>query len=202
MAKQLIVSIGREFGSGGHEIAQKLADKYELPLYDRNLLKEAALKHNLTEDEWLELEEYDEKERGFFLAKTVKGFGSSPEYIVAKMQFEYLKELAEEGQSFVVVGRCSDFILRDHPNAVSVFIHANDLAKIERVMRIYDLEEPDAEEEMKRMDRKRREYHDSYCKTDWGSVSSYDLSIDSSHLGVDGTVEMLYRYIEARRERM
>lgn len=201
MEKQCIITIGREFGSGGHEIAAKLAERYGLPLYDYNLLNEVALKRNLTEEQLVEMEEYDEKERNIFWSRTVKGFSNSPEATVAKMQFELLRDWAKEGKSFVVVGRCSDEILRDCENAVSIFINSTELFKIERVMRIYDLSELDAISKMKTADKKRREYHDSYCKFGWGKASSYDLCINSSYLGVDGTVDALAAYIEARVER-
>lgn len=200
MEKQFIISIGREFGSGGHEIAQKLADKYGLPLYDNNLLKEVAAKRNLTEDELADLEEYDEKERSYFFARSIKGHSNSPEANVAKLQFNLLKEWADQGKSFVVVGRCSDEVLKDYPFAISIFISGTELSKIERVMRIYDLEEPDAEEKMKKMDKKRRDYHNSHCKSDWGKAESYDLCICSSHLGVEGTVDILDQYIQARKK--
>ena len=161
MDKQLIISVGREYGSGGHEIAQKL-------------------------------------EKNYLLARTIKGYNNSPEQNVAKLQFNLLREWAKEGKSFVIVGRCSDQILKDNPNVITIFVNGTDLAKIERLMRIYDRGEQDAEEKMKKVDKKRREYHNSNCKADWGKASSYDLCICSSHLGIDGTVEILKKYIEAR----
>ena len=198
MDKQLIISVGREYGSGGHEIAQKLADFYGLPLYDHNLLQEVAAKLNLSDEELADLKDYDEKEKNYLLARTIKGYNNSPEQNVAKLQFNLLREWAKEGKSCVIVGRCSDQILKDNPNVITIFVNGTDLAKIERLMRIYDLGEQDAEEKMKKVDKKRREYHNSNCKADWGKASSYDLCICSSHLGIDGTVEILKKYIEAR----
>ena len=110
MEKQLIISVGREFGSGGHEVAQKLADDYGIALYDHDLLKEIAAKKNLKSED---LEAYDELKWNRFLYRTVRGLNSSPEQNVANLQFDFLKEKAKSGESFVVVGRCSETILRE-----------------------------------------------------------------------------------------
>ena len=109
--KQLIISVGREFGSGGHEIAQGLADHYGLPMYDHDLLREIAAKRNLDSNE---LAAYDEVKWNRFLYRTVRGLNSSPEQNVANLQFDYLREKAKAGDSFVVVGRCSETILREY----------------------------------------------------------------------------------------
>ena len=103
--KQLIISIGREFGSGGHEIAEKLSKLYELPLYDHNLLRELAAEKNLDHDSLAEFDE-TKKRRGLF--RTVRGMNSCPAYNVAQLQFEFLKKKADAGESFVVVGRCAE----------------------------------------------------------------------------------------------
>ena len=102
MEKQLIISVSREFGSGGHEIASELARRFDLPLYDRNILEQIAQKHNLN---IRRLEPYDEAPKNIFTSRNVKGFSNSPEEQVAQMQFRYLRARAEEGGSFVVLGR-------------------------------------------------------------------------------------------------
>ena len=104
MEKQLIISIGREFGSGGHEIAEILAKHYGLNLYDKNLLQEIANEKSV---EVKNLEKYDEVPRNLFMTRTVKGYSNSAEENLANMQFDYLRKKAESGESFVVVGRCS-----------------------------------------------------------------------------------------------
>ena len=109
--KQLIISVGREFGSGGHEIAQKLSEIYNLPLYDRNLLKEVADTKNIDVDS---LEEFDEIKKKKLFSRTVRGMSSSPETAVAKLQFDYLKKKADNGDSFVIVGRCAETVLKDN----------------------------------------------------------------------------------------
>lgn len=115
MAQQLIISIGREYGSGGHEIAERLAERFELHFYDKNLLKEIALEKNINADK---LEKYDEIPRS--VSRKVRGFSSSPEENTANMQFEYLRKMAENGKSFVIVGRCSETVLRDYSCMISI----------------------------------------------------------------------------------
>ena len=197
--KQVIISIGREFGSAGHEIEERIAKRYGLSLYDHNLLREVADLHNLkTED----LEIYDEMKHNKFLYRTVKGMSSSPADNVAMMQFNFLREKAEKGESFVVVGRCSETILKDYPGLISIFIIGNMDHKIARVSKLYGMNEKEAERFIHEKDRKRKKYHDSHCKTKWSESHNYDLSLNSSTLGVSGSVEFLSLYIDKRIEKM
>ena len=197
--KQVIISIGREFGSAGHEIAERIAKRYGLSLYDHNLLREVADLHNVkTED----LEIYDEMKHNKFLYRTVKGMSSSPADNVAMMQFNFLREKAEKGESFVVVGRCSETILKDYPGLISIFIIGNMDHKIARVSKLYGMNEKEAERFIREKDRKRKKYHDSHCKTKWSESHNYDLSLNSSTLGVGGSVDFLSLYIDKRIEKM
>ena len=133
--KQVIISIGREFGSAGHEIAERIAKRYGLSLYDHNLfLREVADSHNVSSEE---LEIFDEMKHNKFLYRTVKGMSSSPADNVALMQFNFLREKAEKGESFVVVGRCSETILKDYPGLISIFVLGNMEDKIARISRLY-----------------------------------------------------------------
>ena len=117
MKKQLIISVGREYGSGGHIVAERLAERYGLPLYDRNLLKEVAADRNLDSKD---LEEFDEIKRNKLMSRTVRGLNNSPAHNVAMMQFEYLKRMADEGKSFVIVGRCAEAVLKECDALISI----------------------------------------------------------------------------------
>ena len=123
MKNQIIISIGREYGSAGHKIAEKLAKKLDIPLYDRNILEEVS---HTKEVDVSHYEQFDEKPRNFFLSRTVKGHSNSPEENVAELQFALLKSKAADGDSFVVVGRCADYVLRDFPGLVSIFGHSEE----------------------------------------------------------------------------
>ena len=108
--KQIIISIGREYGSGGHEIASRLAEKFNLNLYDSNLLQEVANEHGMNAEN---LTPYDELQKSPVISRTVRGFSNSNEKNVAEMQFNFLKKKAKDGESFVVVGRCAEEVLKE-----------------------------------------------------------------------------------------
>ena len=193
--KQLIISIGREFGSAGHEIAERLAKRYGLPLYDHNLLDEVAASHNMDSQE---LQEYDEMKHNKFLYRSINGMSSSPADNVANMQFNFLLDKAEKGQSFVIVGRCSETILKDYEGLISVFIIGDMESKVARVQHLYGKSEKEAERFIREKDRKRKKYHDSHCKSKWSDSHTYDLSLNSSKLGLEGSVDFLAEYINRR----
>lgn len=191
---QLIISIGREFGSGGHEIAEKLAKHYDMPLYDHNLLDKIAEERNLNSEE---LKPYDEVQDGVF-HRRVRGMSSSMTEHVAQLQFDYLKEKATTGESFVVVGRCSETVLKDNKGLIAIFVNGDKDQKVARVSKKYELSESQAADLMKKKDRARKMYHNINCDSKWGDSRNYELVINSSKLGVDKSVQMLIQYIDAR----
>ena len=194
MSKQVIISIGREFGSGGHEIAQHLADRFSLPLYDYNLLREIAQEKNVSASN---LEQYDEvPKKGF--SKTVRGFNNSPQLNIAYMQFDFLKKKATEGESFVVVGRCSEEVLKEYEGLITIFILGDMDKKIERIKRIHEMTDKEAAELIEKQSKKRKAYHNYFCETKWGDSRNYDVCVNSSRLGEEETVLMLKEYIERR----
>ena len=119
MAKQQIISISREYGTGGREIAQKIAQDLGLQLYDRNMLEEIAQEKNIKPEM---LESVDEKPRNRLLSRRVKGHSNSMEENLAQMQFDFLRKRADSGESFVVLGRCSETVLKDREGLVSIFV--------------------------------------------------------------------------------
>ena len=193
MAQQLIISIGREYGSGGQEIAKRLAEKFDIHFYDKNLLEEIALEKNITADK---LEKYDEIPRS--VSRKVRGFSSSPEENTANMQFEYLRKMAENGKSFVIVGRCSETVLRDYSCMISIFILADLSCKIDWIASLQGISREKAEILINRKNKKRKDYHNYYCLQKWGYSQNYDLSINSSCLGIEKTTDILADYIQAR----
>lgn len=194
--KQIIISISREYGSAGHEIAAILAKKLNIPLYDHNLLDEISKEKNV---EAKDLMKYDEYPKNRLFSRKVNGFSNSPEEVVANMQFDYLRKKAKEGQSFVVVGRCSEIILKEYPGLISFFILGDMKHKIERIQKIRNMSESEAMSKIAIHDKKRKAYHNYYCEEKWGDSRNYDFSINSSPLGIDQTVEILLDYIERRK---
>ena len=195
MAKQVLIALGREFGSGGHEIARQLAERLGISLYDRNMLEQIAAEYQTTREE---LEPYDESPRKLVFSRRVNGFSNAPEDTVAQMQFDYIRKQAEAGESFVVLGRCADEVLKDYPGLIRVFVRAEESFKKRRILERGANSEQEALVLMIRTDRKRKLYHDQFCTGKWGEPESYDLLIDSSRLGVEGTTELLEQYIRMR----
>lgn len=197
MSEQLIISVSREYGSGGHAIAEQLAKRFDLPFYDRNLLEEIAKEKGL---DVKNIKKYDETSKKPLLSRTVRGYSSSPEENIAKMQFDHLKDMAKEGKSFVIVGRCSETILKENPALVSVFILGDMDKRIERIMEVRGMSEAEAEDAVRRHDKSRKAYHNHYSERKWGDSRNYDITINSSKLGIERTAEVLADYIEERRK--
>ena len=177
LKKQLIISIGREYGSGGHRIAEELAKRFGLTFYDYHMLGEIALDKKV---DVKTLEKFDELPKTPFFSRTVKGYSNSPQENIANLQFDFLRKKADEGESFVIVGRCAETILKENPNLISFFVLG------------------DMQELLARHDRKRKTYHNHYCKIKWGDSRGYDVSINSSRLGLDGTADIMEEYIKMR----
>lgn len=194
---QVIISVGREFGSGGRVIAKELARRFKLPIYDRHLITEIANKTGMTTKE---IEELDEAPVSHLVSRRVRGYSNSIEDNIAEMQFDFLRQKAESGESFVVVGRCSESKLRDFKCLCSFFIIADMDAKIKRIMEIYEMNEQEAEEFIIKKDKKRKRYHNYHVKLHWGDSRLYDLTVNSSRLGIEKTIDFLESYIKARME--
>lgn len=207
MGDNFVITIGREYGSAGKQIGLALADELGIKCYDKELLSIAAKDSGLSEELF---HNNDEKPTNSFLYSLVmdtyvSGYSTSSfidmpiNQKVFMAQYESIKKLAAS-ESCIIVGRCADYALKEHPNRISVFIKANMDAKIKRIMRLYDFTESKARDTIIKTDKKRANYYNFYTNKKWGDSKSYDLCIDSSILGVDGTVKMLKTYIETRIE--
>lgn len=190
--KQIIISVGREFGSGGHDIAQKVAEEFHLTFYDYNLMKQIAQEKHLDQN-FVEL--YDETPKRPILSRTVREYSSSPAVNLAYMQFDFLREKASAGDSFVVVGRCSEEVLKDFDCLVTVFILADMDQKIERICKRERISPEEAKEQIHYENRRRKSYHNYYCSGKWGDSRNYELCINSSRLGVEGTANFIISYV-------
>lgn len=192
--KKYVISIGRQFGCGAHEIATKLSEKLGIPYYDKEIIKRAAKDSGFDENIF---SFYDERPSKSFLYNMstdgYTGFASNGiplEDQVFQYQFETIRRFAKEG-SCIVVGRCSDYILKDHKNLFTVFLHADDDYRKDRARTLYGMTEKGAAKEIKAMDKKRARFHNFYSDDKWGDASTYDLSVNVSKLGSDGTVDLI-----------
>lgn len=196
MSGQIIITIGREYGSAGHEIGMELAKRFGYDFYDRNIIEEVAKEREVDVSD---LEKYDEVPRKLLFSRSVLGYSNSPEEVVANMQFDYIRRKAESGNSFIIVGRCAEKVLKDFDGLISIFILGDTDEKAKRISRIRKVSENEAKAIMFRHDKKRKSYHNYYSPDDkWGDSRSYDITVNSSRLGVEKTVDILEEYIRQR----
>lgn len=193
MSKRFIITIGREFGSGGKHIGRAVAKELGVELYDRNIIEKVAAELDVDAEH---LAKFEEKKKCRLFHRTVNGHSTSFADHVAQHQFDYMKKLAETDESFVVVGRCAEWVLKDAEGVISIFITGDREYKIGRVMKQFNLDRAAAIEKMDRHDRTRRAYHNHYCDIKWGDSRHYDLIVNSALLGTEGTAAMIANFIK------
>ena len=200
-----VITIGRQFGSGGREIGEKVAEHYGIKCYDKELLSKAAQESGFAPEM---IQNHDERPTNSFLYNLVIdtysfGYNSSSfvdmpiSHKVFLAQFDTIKKIADEGPC-VIVGRCADYALADYDNVLNLFIHGNEECKIKRLKERFDdiTTDDKAREMMNKKDKQRQSYYNYYSSKKWGRADSYDLCINSSILGIDGTVKFIIQYIE------
>ena len=197
MNKQIIVAIGREHGSGGYYIADLIARELGVKLYDKVSIEKEITSGGYSKEL---VSEMDEKPVNFFTSRRIGRFSNSLEVNVAEKTFAMLRSKAAEGESFVVIGRCGEQVLENNPNCISIFICGDPQFKLNRVMNKLGLNAEQAIEEIRNVDRSRKNYHNYYCDTKWGDARGYDLTVKSNVLGCERTAEMLVGYIRSFME--
>ena len=195
MEKKIIINIGRQFGGGGLGVAYELGMKLGIPVYDKELIAKAAQDSGFSKGIF---EESDEKKRLFSLSSIFASrFGDTENYMsdrgLFKMQSETIRKIAEQG-SAIIVGRCSDYILRDMECTLDVFLTSPLEVRAARIAERSGLSLEEAEKLAEEKDRNRAEYYNYYTFTDWGVASTYDLCLDSSVLGIEGTADMIIEF--------
>ena len=206
MKGNLVITIGRQCGSGGKKIGQMLAEKMGVKCYDKELLARAAKESGFCEELF---ETHDEKPTSSFLYSLVMdtyslGYNTSaymdmpldPKIFLAP--FDTIKKLADE-ESCVIVGRCADYALADYPNTVSVFVTGNDDDKVKYLMELYSVDKAKAKDIMVKTDKKRASYYNYYSSKKWGDARSYDLCVNSSSIGADGAVDTILAFARAKQ---
>ena len=197
-----IITIGREYGSGGRQIGQEVAKYFGIKCYDKELLEHAANESGICKELF---ENHDERPTNSFLYSLVmdtysfgyssSGFTDMPmNHKVFLAQFDAIKKLASEGPC-VMVGRCADYALESYPNVVSIFIRADMEDRIRRVATRLDLTDAKAKDLINKTDKKRASYYNYYTNKKWGEAASYELCLNSSELGVQGTAKAIEQYI-------
>ena len=195
MEKQIIINIGRQFGAGGLGVAHELGRKLGIPVYDKELILKAAQDSGFSK---IIFEESDEKKRFFSLSSIfANGFSETENYMsdrgIFKMQSQTIMKIAEQG-SAVIVGRCSDYVLRDRGNTLDVFLTSPLEVRAGRVAERQGIPVEEARSLVERRDRSREEYYNYYTFGNWGMASNYDICMDSSMLGIEGTADAIIEF--------
>ena len=194
--KKLIITIGRQFGSGGKAVADELGRRLGIPVYDNELITKAAQESGFSAELFVQS---DEKKRFFSLTSIFSSNfgGDSDNYMSDKNLFNIqcaaIRDIAEQG-SAVIVGRCSDYVLRDLECTLDVFLTSSDEVRSARIMEREGLTKEKALEMMERRDKSRADYYNYYTFGNWGVASTYDLCVNSGILGIEGTAEFIIEY--------
>ena len=199
MNNNLIITIGREYGTGGREIGQKLALRLGIPFYDRELITRAAKKTGF--DEKL-FEQLDKRATNSFLYSLtmfgsvgLNGMSLTDQLYLA--QSNVIREMAEES-SCVIVGRCADYILQDKAKCLKVFIHADMAFRAKRIVEVYGEREQSPEQRLRDKDKRRAAYHRFYTNMKWGYAQNYHITLDSGELGIDKCADIIADLYKSR----
>ena len=201
-----VINVGRQLGSGGHEVAEKLAQRLQIPFYDKELIRIASEESGLCPEVF---EKADERASQSVLSNfwgmrfpfvgdgAVASKNCLSNDALFQVQSDVIRRLAQE-QSALFVGRCAAYILRDHPRCVNLFISASMSDRIHRLCATHHISEEKAEQWIEKADAKRANYYNYYTFKQWGAAASYHLCIDSSQLGVEQTVDFIETFVRQR----
>ena len=197
-----VITIGRQYGSGGHKVAEKLSELLGIEYYDKNIIDLASEKSGISKQMF---ENSDEKHNSFLYSLSMAHYGGlvSQNYLndiitndkLFLIQSNIIKDIAEKGPA-IFVGRCADYILAEHPNKISVFIHAGQDAKVARVMDKMGIKKSAAETLIKKTDKSRAAYYNFYSSASWGVAETYDLCINTDLFGIDGAAQIICDYVK------
>ena len=204
MMKHTIITIGRQFGSGGHEVGNRLAERLDIPLYDHNLIRMAAQELRISSEDATQV---DETILGRFLTAYIVSTGNYTAFmsgdesgeplsdLVFNRQSAIIRKLAEKGPG-IFVGRCADYILGDYSNCINTFIYAYKDDRIRRIMKLESISYEDAKAEVEKTDEERAKYYYEHTGKVWGDVNNYHMILDTSQLGVENCAGILMKYFE------
>ena len=206
MKDKVIVTVDREFGIGGHEVAKRLAERLGIPFYDEEIIARAAASTGYQEEY---IRDNDEKAPELSFSNMFSGFDTfqtSPFAKIQEEEFNIIRELASEG-SCVIVGRAADYILAEERH-VSIFLFAPFEERVRRKLQIHNSAEPEnlvdvptVEKAVKQIDKQRRRYYEFYTDNKWGGRDEYDLLINTSRAGVEGAVDIIEAYIKGGKDK-
>ena len=202
---QYVITIGRQFGSGGRSIGEKLAKKLNISFYDKELISIAAKESGMDPEVFEGVDEKAANSLLYSLSMGMYSFGSGFSAMgdlpvndkLYLLQHKIIKEIADK-ENCVIVGRCADYVLRGNPNCVNVFVYANMAFRKEQSTKKHGIDAAHAEHIINKTDKSRANYYSFYSGQKWGAVENYDLCIDSSMLDEDKIVDLIAEYIKMR----
>ena len=204
---KIILTIGRQFGSGGREIGQKLSEALGIAYYDKELLSAAAKESGLCEEVFARADERASSGMSYAFSMGFSYMGILSPYNdilsndeLFRIQSDAIRNIAEK-ESCILVGRCADYILRDNPACISFFIHNTMENRIQRLVEGLNITVEEAKEKISKIDKSRAAYYNYYTNKVWGMSSSYNFSIDASVLGIDETVAFMKSFVEKKLEK-
>ncbi|MDR0566764.1 MAG: cytidylate kinase-like family protein [Prevotellaceae bacterium] len=204
MKKRAIITIGRQFGSGGRLIGRQLAGELSMAYYDKELLAAAAKESGLCDEIFEKADERTSSGLPYVFSVGFPALGVYTPYpdILSNerlflLQSNAIRSIVDKGESCVLVGRCADYVLRDNPDLVSFFIHNKPENRIKAIAERHGVSSGEAKEIMRKADKSRAAYYKYYTDKEWGMASSYHFAIDASLLGVDGTVALMKAIVES-----
>jgi CMP/dCMP kinase len=203
LSSPFVITISRQLGSGGAYVGQRLAKTLNIFYADREIINQAAKKFSLIADD---LESRDEKMSSFWqscVQSYAVGFPDAyvmPQILATdsslfRVEMEIIEHIAKE-QSAVIIGRCGSYILRKHPNHVSIFLHSDITFRLGRIQKLYNLSEEAAGKIITQSDKERAAYNYSFTGKEWTDARQYNISIDTSKMGLDKSVELILKYLE------
>lgn len=205
MKTNCVITIGRQFGSGGRYVGRMLAEKLGIPFYDKELCPKLPSRAASAKKSSRITTKADPLP-AFNLVTGMQVHGDAGSYYmdmplnhkIFLAQFDAIRSIADKGPC-VIVGRCADYVLKDRPNTISVFLKAEMQSKVERAVKYYGVDPQKAEDRIRKADKQRASYYNYYATATWGDVNNYDLCVDTGKLGVEGTAELIARFVELRQ---
>lgn len=193
-----VITISRQYGSGGRFVAKKLAEKLGIPFYDNELITMAAKESGYAENMFEKAEQMSSHSLLYSLSMfgTAAGvYGLPLSDKVFLIQSDIIKKCADKGPC-VVVGRCADFVLKEYPNVINFFLYSDIESRIKRVETYYNSDAKNIEEDIIKRDKKRAAYYNYYTTQRWGAIENYHLAINTDAVGIDNCVDILARFAE------
>ena len=198
-----VITIGRQYGSGGREVGQRLADKYGIPFYDNELISRAAKESGFAEEAFERAEDKATNSLLYSLAMGINVYGNqdfgfsglSLDDRIFLAQSDIIRKVAEEGPC-VIVGRCADYVLRERENVFNVFVRASMEFRLERAVKLYGIEQRKAADVILKNDKRRGNYYNYHVGEKWNNLNNYDLVVSSDVMGIDNVVKCISVYLE------